>query len=141
MQRIRSRLCLFLGGLMLALIWAPAAFATVDWEAGRTISPGKAPLDVAGSADGRWTFVLTEGGKINIYSSEDGKLNDTIPVDPTMDRINVPGLGDKIIVSSSKAKKVQEILVDFVVNIPTAGSPFLGPANAPVEMVVFSDFQ
>lgn len=140
MQRIRSRIGRILGGLLLALAWTPAAFAAVDWEAGRTISPDRAPLDVAGSADGKWTFVLTEGGKVNIYSAE-GQLNDTITVDPAMDRIAVPGAGEKILLSSNKSKKVQEILVEFVMNIPVAGSPFLGPANAPVELVVFSDFQ
>jgi hypothetical protein len=140
MQRINSKLLCVIGGLLLTLAWAPAALAAVDWEAGRSFRPEKPPLDVAGSADGKWTYVLTEGGKIDIYSAE-GELNDTIAVDPAMDRIAVPGAGDKIILSSNKGRKVQEILVEFVMAIPTAGAPFLGPAGAPVEVVVFSDFQ
>lgn len=140
MHRIDTKLIRLLGGLLLALAWAPAALAAVDWEAGRSIKPGKPPLDVAGSADGKWTYVLTEGGKINIYSAE-GELNDTITVDPAMDRIAVPGAGDKIILSSHKGKKVQEILVEYIMTIPTASAPFLGSAGAPVEVVVFSDFQ
>lgn len=138
MKRIDFRW--FLAVFLAALVWVPTASATVDWETGPTLSPDKPPLDVAASVDGKWTFVLTEGGKVDIYSA-DGKLNDTIPVDPTMNRLAVPGRGEKIILSSSKSKKVQEILVEYVMNIPTAGDPFLGPANAPVEVVVFSDFQ
>lgn len=137
MKKIDFR-CL-LGVLLLALVLAPAAHAEVDWQAGRTLRLDKPPLDVATSVNGKWTYVLTKGG-VDIYSAN-GQLNDTIPVDPTMNRIAVPGLGDKLILSSSASKKVQEILVSYVMNIPTAGAPFLGPANAPVDVVVFSDFQ
>ena len=129
-----------IGFLLLALGYAPTAQARVDWQAGQTLKTEKPPLDVAGTVDGKWTFVLTEGGKVHIYDA-DGKLNDTLKVDPAMDRIAVPGQGDKVYLSSQKNKTVQELLVEFIVAIDTAGSPFLGPAKAPIEVVVFSDFQ
>jgi hypothetical protein len=126
--------------LTLALAAGSPAQARVDWEAGHTLRPEKPPIDVAGSVDGKWTFVLAEGGKLYIYSA-DGTLNDTLTVDAGMDRIAVTGTGERIHLSSRKDKKVQEMLIEFVMPIDTAGSPFLGAANGPVELVVFSDFQ
>ncbi|MBU0485261.1 MAG: hypothetical protein KKB30_12210 [Proteobacteria bacterium] len=127
--------------ILFSLVFATNCFAKVDWEKSTTIESSAPPLDVAISADGKWTFVLTEGGKVNIYA-EDGQLNDSVPVDPTMNRLDVPGLGERIILSSHKNKTVQEIFVDFIVNIDLADSPFLGiNPNAPVVIVAFSDFQ
>jgi hypothetical protein len=133
-------LCAITGLLLLAMTGGSPAQAKVSWEAGRVLRPEKPPLDVAGSLDGKWTFVLAEGGKVYIYST-DGELNDTISVDAGMDRISVPGAGERIYLSSRKDNKVQEILIEFITPIKTAGSPFLGAAKAPVELVVFSDFQ
>jgi hypothetical protein len=128
------------GALVLTLAGSSPAWGRVDWEAGRTLQPEKPPLDIAGTADGKWTFVLTEGGKVYIYSA-DGQLNDTLDVGPGMDRITVSGLGEKLYLSSNKGRKVQELLLEFITPIDTAGAPFLGAAEAPVELVVFSDFQ
>jgi hypothetical protein len=140
MKKINSVQSAITGALLLALAAASPAWGRVDWEAGRTLKPEKPPLDVAGTADGKWTFVLAEGGKVYIYSA-DGQLNDTLEVGPGMDRIAVSGLGEKIYLSSNKDRRVQELLLDFIIPINTAGAPYLGAAEAPVELVVFSDFQ
>jgi len=110
-------------------------FLTVD----KTYTTERSPIDVTGSADGRYSFVLSEGGKVYIYSSK-GETNE-IMVDPAMDHIYASARGDKIYLSSTKDKKVQEIFVDFSHNIDINGSPFLGNADAPVTIVAFSDFQ
>jgi hypothetical protein len=138
MKKTDSVLYATIGALVLAS--ASPALGRVDWEAGRTLKPEKPPLDVAGTVDGKWTFVLAEGGKVYIYSA-DGQLNDTLEVETGMDRIAVSGAGEKIYLSSNKGRKVQEILLDFITPINTAGSPYLGAAEAPVELIVFSDFQ
>lgn len=124
---------------------APATTAAVDWEVENTFQAENPPLDVAGSLDGKRIFVLTAGGKLLIFSS-DGKPGETMEVDPSMDRLDVSGLApanyqDKIYLSSSKTGKVQVIAVDFSADIDTAGSPFLGSVDAPVELVEFSDFE
>lgn len=128
------------------LFFSSSGQAEIDWEVNNTFKTDTAPLDVAGSIDGKWTFVLTEGGKLLIYSTADGTLADTLQVDPSMDSIDVSGfqpanLADKIFLSSQKTKTVQEILFEFIKNINIEGSPFLGPVDAPVTIVVFSDFE
>lgn len=128
------------------LFFSSLGHAAIDWEIKNTFKTDAAPLDVAGSVDGKWTFVLTEGGKLLIYSTADGTLADTLQVDPSMDSLDVSGfqpanLADKIFLSSQKTKTVQEILFEFIKNINIEGAPFLGPPDAPVTIVVFSDFE
>lgn len=119
--------------------------AGVDWEISNTLKTPTAPLDVAASLDGKWTFVLAEGGKLLVYSDKGG-LEETITVDPAMDRIASSGLQaanipDRVYLASSKNKTVQTITLDFSVPINIQGAPFLGPENGPVTVVVFSDFE
>ncbi len=131
--------------LFATLILALPCQAGVDWEVSNTLKTPTAPLDVAASLDGKWTFVLAEGGKLLIYSDK-GALEDTITVDPAMDHIASSGLQaanipDRIYLASSKNKTVQTVTLDFSVQINIQGAPFLGQENAPVVIVAFSDFE
>jgi protein-disulfide isomerase len=131
--------------LLLLLLLPGAALARVDAEITHSIKTETPPRDLAGSTDGQWLYVLTEGGRVQVYGA-DGALNDVIKVDPAMDRISVAGfagagIDDKVYVSSSKNGAVQALAVSFAVSVDTTGAPFVGPANAPVEIVVFSDFE
>lgn len=119
--------------------------AGVDWEISNTLKTPTAPLDVAASLDGKWTFVLAEGGKLLVYSDK-GALEEAISVDPAMDHIASSGLQaanipDRVYLSSGKNKTVQTVSLDFSVPINIQGAPFLGPENAPVVIVAFSDFE
>ncbi len=131
--------------LFATLLLTSPCQAGVDWEISNTLKTPTAPLDVAASLDGKWTFVLTEGGKLFIYNDK-GALEDTIPVDPAMDHIASSGLQaanlpDRLYLASSKSKTVQTVTLDFSVPINIQGAPFLGPENAPVVVVAFSDFE
>lgn len=131
--------------LLLLLLPCANAMAKVDWELIHTIKIEGTPRDTAGSTDGQWLYVLTDGGKVYVYNA-DGTVNDVIKVDPAMDRISVAGLqaggiDDKIYVSSSRTGTTQVLAISFSATIDTSGAPFIGPANAPVEIVVFSDFE
>jgi hypothetical protein len=116
------------------------AHATVDWQSGQTIQIGKGLLDVAVTPDGKWTFALTSGGDVLIYSAA-GKLEDTLHVGEGFDGIACSAGGDKIYLSNRGAGRLQVVDIEFVKEIDTAGSPFLGPPGAPVTVVVFSEFQ
>jgi hypothetical protein len=114
--------------------------AAVDWEIRDTFKTEHPPLDIAGSADAKLTFVLAEGGVLFIYS-DNGELKEKIAVDPAMDRIAVSSQGDTVLLSSRSNNTVQKINLVFSVAINIEGSPFLGSAEASVALVVFSDFQ
>ncbi|MBU0675561.1 MAG: hypothetical protein KJ950_13045 [Proteobacteria bacterium] len=98
------------------------------------------PLDLAVSSDGERVFVLNEGGKLQIYSNE-GELNDTIEVDPAVDKISTTGDGGTVYLSSRTNKTIQELQIEFLVNLDISGSPFQGQQDAPVVLAFYSDFQ
>ncbi|MCK5231562.1 MAG: hypothetical protein KAR13_14910 [Desulfobulbaceae bacterium] len=139
------RTSIFIIAAFFAAFVSQPAGAAVEGRINNTFSVEGSPLDIAVSVDGNWFFVLTKGGKVLIFSP-DGELNDEIQADPSMDRIDVSGfaavkLRDKIVLSSRKTGKIQEILFEFVMEINTKGSPSRGLAKAPVVLTLFTDFQ
>ncbi len=113
--------------------------ATVELNVIQTLNLDSPPLDVAVTPDGKRLYVLTDNGKILIYSSE-GKLTDTIQVDKDIDGIRLSRADDMLFLSSQKSKQVKVVLLDFIQNIDISGAPYKGPDNAPVVITVFNDF-
>ena len=129
---------------LLAILIIPGlftqGFASVEWNIHKTLKLDTQPLDVAVSQNGNLIFVLTKSGKILIYSP-DGNLKDKIDVGTHVDQIK-SGPGEEWLFLSSRKNKTVEILhIDFIQHIDISGSPFKGMENAPVAIVVFSDFQ
>jgi hypothetical protein len=116
------------------------AYAVVEWNVEKTFKLQKPPLDVAVSGNGQWVFVLTSGGKLLIYSAA-GELKDSLEVGSHVDGVTAGPKGDVLFLSSSKGATVQQVVLDFIYDINTAGAPTKGNANAPVTIAVFSDFQ
>jgi protein-disulfide isomerase len=130
--------------LFLAVVTSPAQ-AGMDWAPTANFQTETAPIDIAASIDGKLTYVLATGGKLYIFA-ENGSLKETIDVDSDMDKIAVTGLQPagippKVFLASSKTNKIQTFSISFSVEINTKGAPFIGPKDAPVEIVAFSDFE
>ena len=128
-----------LAGMTLAPFTAVTSLAEIYQTIDKTHDLGIVPIDVTGSVDGKYTFVLAEGGKVLIFS-ESGERNE-ISVDPEMDTIFTSGMGEKIYLSSKKSKKMQEVFIDFQKDIDIVGAPFLGDENGAVVIAAFSDFE
>ena len=137
---MKNRIPIFLISLLVFSTIFVQGHAEVEWNLHRTFKTQKAPLDVDVSIDGRWVFILTGQGEILIYSSN-GRLKDTIHVGDAIDDIKAGPREDILFLSSRKDSTVQLITLDFIQQINITGSPFKGPADAPVAITVFSDFQ
>ena len=124
--------------LVLAVV--SETFGAVEWTPGKTFKIEKAPIDVAFSPDGRWVFVLTDGGNLLIYSAE-GKLAERIAVGTHVDGIQAGQKADTLFLISKKNRTVEEIVLDFIQHIDISGSPFKGKGTAPVVIAVFNDYQ
>ena len=129
---------------LLAFLIIPALYtkssASVEWDTYKTLELAVQPVDIAVSKNGDTIFVLAKSGKILIYSS-DGKLQDEVDVGNHFDQIEAGPSEEWLFLSSRKNKTVEILHIDFIQTIDTSGAPFKGPANAPVVIAVFSDFQ
>jgi len=123
----------------LLLLVSPVA-AEVDMQITRTLNLDQAPLATEVAPDGKYIYVLTQGGKLQIYDAA-GRLDDTLEVGAHIDGIKTGANPNLLFLSSSSKKTVDIVNITFVKNIPLEGSPFKGKADAPVALVVFSDFQ
>jgi protein-disulfide isomerase len=138
---MKGRFALFLLTSLILLTAVAFSQAQDDWQVRRSFNlEGVTPLDVEVSARGKWVFVLTDKGKILIYAPN-GTLKDKILVGKHIDGIEPGPVDDVLFLSSRKKKTLEIITVDLVQNIDISSSPFKGPAEAPVAMVVYTDFQ
>ena len=137
---MKNRSAVFLLTAILLLILSSMANGAVEGDVKKTLNLESPPLDLAASLNGQYIYVLTAQKNILVYSVE-GKLEGKIPVGSQVDSIKVGPWEDVVLLTSKKNKQVQILLLDFIKDIDLSHSPFKGPADAPVEIAVFSDFQ
>jgi hypothetical protein len=116
------------------------AFGLVDWNIQKTLKLDTQPLDVAVSKNGSTIFVLTKSDKILIYTP-DGRLKDQIDIGHHVDQIKPGPTEEWLYLSNFKKKTIEVLHVDYIQHIDISGSPYKGSENAPIAIVVFSDFQ
>lgn len=126
--------------LWIVPVLATDGLAEVEYNIQRTLKTAAPPIDIAVSANGQRIFVLTETGNILVYSPA-GRLQDKIDVGRHIDQIEIGPKEDLLLIKSRKNRTIQILALDFIRKISTFKSPFKGPANAPVTIIVFSDFQ
>jgi DNA-binding beta-propeller fold protein YncE len=114
--------------------------AELEWTFRKQVPLTSAPLDNAVSADGQSLYILS-AGEILVYSLTQNKAINTIPIDRDYDSIAVSPRGNSLIISSSTGKSFKIIDLEFIYNIDVSGLPLKGPADAPVTIAVFSDYQ
>jgi len=137
MRSVRD-VCIFL--LALLLSFSAMAQAEVEKGASKILKLDAKPIDMAVSADGKYTFILAAGGKILILDSS-GQLKDTLKVSDSVVSIGTSPSGDSLLLADSKADTLELLKISFVVDIDITNLPFKGPVDAPVVIAVFSDYQ
>lgn len=127
---------------LVALIFCFSGLVSAEVEMGqsKTFKLDAKPIDMTSSADGKYTFVLAEGGKVFILDGS-GTLKDTLTVSESVMSIGTSPKGDFLLLADSKENTLEVVKISFVVDIDIAGLPFKGPADAPVVVAVFSDYQ
>ncbi len=112
----------------------------LEWKIQQQWQLPDSPLDVVHSLDGKYVFILTQNHKVLIYTSQ-GKLEGTVPVDEGVNAIDIAPRAEMLYLIDSTKKKFSTLSIDFVRDINTAGSPSRGPADAPVTIALFTDFE
>jgi len=116
------------------------SYAEIDTTLIKQTNLDVQPLDIAASVDGKMIYVLAQG-EILVYSIDEGKVSNRIPIDKDFDKLTYAAKNNVLILTSSSSKTLKIIQVDFIYNIAIDGLPFKGPANAAVTIAVFDDYQ
>lgn len=132
--------CRSLVVLMVVVGLSGPARAELDWQVLGSIDVDAEVRDMAISAEGRWIYVLTAGNEIRIYSSG-GKLKGAMPIDPGYTGIKAGPREDILLVTNNSKQTVQLVSVNPLNDFNLTAAPVKGPANAPVTITVFSDFE
>jgi len=132
------KLCILLLTIMVSL--STMVQAEVEMGDAKTLKLEAKPIDMAVSADGKYTFILAEGGKIFIMDSS-GTIKDSLDVSDSVVSIGTTPSGEFLLLADSKSNTLEMVRISFVVDIDISGLPFKGAAAAPVVVAVFSDYQ
>jgi hypothetical protein len=114
--------------------------AEIEWTIGGQLDLKAPPLDVAASADGKWLYILCPG-EIAVYSFNQDKIVNRIPVDKIIDRMIYVKEKNALVVTGRSGDMVRIIQLEVVNTFTTSGLPHKGPNRAPVTIAVFSDYQ
>lgn len=112
----------------------------LQWQVRTQYQIPETPVDLVHSLDGKYVFILTEKHKVMIYSAQ-GELQGSIPVDAGVSAIDIAPRAEMLYLINSEKQTFSALSVSFMRDIDITGSPFLGPADAPVTMVLFTDFE
>ena len=140
MKKIVSVIGLVFCVVFYFVVTAQLVRAEMDLRIIKHINIQEKPLDVAASADGEFIFVLVPG-EVLVYSILSDGVTDRIKIDEAFDRLTYSVKNSTLIIGSSVTRALSIIQVERVYNIVLSGLPFKGPADAPVAMAVFEDYQ
>lgn len=145
---MKSTPVLICGALLLATLVGGQALAAnqsntaskIDSRVDRSWNLPAKPLDMVYSLDGRRVFILTDQPSVLVYDNL-GVLTGSIPVDEGVTAIDIAPRGEKLYLINQETRSFSDLTLDYIVDINTAGSPFLGLAQAPVTIALFTDFE
>ena len=116
------------------------AHAGLEWRLVDQMDLEIQPKDIAVSEDGKLIFIVSSG-EILVYSPANRRIENRIPIGEDFDRVTYSGKTNSLIVTGTRTKKLSVIQLEEVHNVDISGLPVKGPADAPVIIAVFDDYQ
>jgi protein-disulfide isomerase len=112
----------------------------VEWKIQQTWPIAGKTLAMVNSLDGKWVFLLSDKQQVQVFNTQ-GQLQGSIPVDDGVSAIDISPQGELLYLINNTKQSFSSVAISFVVDIDTTGAPFKGPADAPVTMTLFTDFE
>lgn len=138
MTRLQKTLSMVL--ISVLILCEGTVSAEIEGEVLDTRMFAKPPVDMLLSSAGEYLYVLLPGGQLDVYDRK-GKLSGSLKVDAAFTRLRQGPSEDMLWMSAPTRTDAQLLAVNLVRELPTEGSPSQGPADAPVTIVIFSDFE
>lgn len=137
---MKQKIAIVAAACLITVFYLGQGQASVEWKIDQMLKLEKPPLDIAVALSGKWIYVLTTEGNLEIYTPN-GRLEDTISVGKHIEGLRISPWQGKLILTSKTEKTVQLLSLSFIQKINTQGSPVKGNPNAEVEIITFGDFQ
>jgi hypothetical protein len=137
---MRRRFVSIVVSFIIAVCAVPACGAQVDWKVYQTIELENAPRDMLVAPGSQRVYILNDQGEIAIYTFN-GQLKGKIMVGPDALQIKAGPVDDILFVLREGRNAIESIRITLTEELDIQGSPFKGAADAPVTLVIFSDFQ
>lgn len=112
----------------------------IEWKTQQTWPIAGKSLAMVNSLDGKFVFILNDKQQVQVFNNQ-GQLQGSIPVEEGVSTIDISPQGEVLYLINNATQSFTSIAVSFVVDIDITGSPFKGPAEAPVNIVLFTDFE
>jgi hypothetical protein len=112
----------------------------VEWNLQHNWPTAGKTLDMVHSLDGKFVYILSDKQTVQVFNSQ-GQLQGTIPVEDGVSAIDIAPQGEMLYLINNKTQSFSAVGVSFITDIDIAGSPFKGPADAPVTIALFTDFE
>ncbi len=112
----------------------------VEWNVLQKWPTAGKTLDMVHSLDGKFVYLLNDQQTVQVFNSQ-GQLQGSIPVEEGVTAIDIAPQGELLYLINNKNQTFSSVGVSFIVDVDTTGSPFKGPADAPVTITLFTDFE
>lgn len=130
----------FLTALLLLVVLVSPGFSQIEILSEKSAPLEAAPLDVAWSPTDSRLFILTGDGDLLVMSPS-GQPERRLPVGKNFDRMALDPEANRLFLTNSQDRTLKILDVSDRLSLDTRQSPARGPENAPVEIIVVSDFQ
>ena len=112
----------------------------LNWTVQANWSLPAKPLDLVHSLDNKKVFILTADSKVHIFAADGRKLGE-MPVEADTVAIDIAPRGEMLYLINCRTNSFTAMDIGFSQQIDITGAPVRGKADAPVTLVVFSDFE
>ncbi len=112
----------------------------IEWNVLQHWPTAGKTLDMVHSLDGKFVYLLNDKQTVQVFNSQ-GQLQGSIPVEEGVTAIDIAPQGELLYLINNKNQTFSSVGVSFIVDVDITGSPFKGPADAPVTITLFTDFE
>jgi len=112
----------------------------IEWNLLQNWPTAGTTLDMVHSLDGKFVYILNDKQAVQVFNNL-GQLQGSIPVEDGVSAIDIAPQGEMLYLINNKTQTFSAVGVSFIIDIDTTGSPFKGPADAPVTIALFTDFE